>query len=83
MTVISHRGLIKEHARILAAKPAMWGGRNPTVSGIEKLATACQIEWTRAVDQMLASGPHLPVPDRDIDFQSTQSFLVLTKCHGY
>lgn len=48
-----YRGLIKKHARLLAAKPAMWGGRSPSSSQVEKLTTACQTEWTRALEQML------------------------------
>lgn len=47
------RGLIAKHARLLAVKPTMWGGRTPTAAGVEKLATACINEWTRALDQML------------------------------
>lgn len=50
---ICYRGLIAKHARLLAVKPAMWGGRTPTAAGVEKLATACVGEWTRALDQML------------------------------
>lgn len=49
----SNRGLIPTHARQLAVKPAMWGGRTPTAAGVEKLATACVAEWTRALDQLL------------------------------
>ena len=47
------RSLIKKHARQLAAKPAMWGGKSPTPGGIDKLATACVSEWTRAIENML------------------------------
>lgn len=47
------RNLIQKHARLQAVKPAMWGGRTPTAAGIEKLATACVGEWTRALTQML------------------------------
>ncbi|KAL6721847.1 hypothetical protein ACLMJK_000952 [Lecanora helva] len=53
LTKIKSDGLIKKHARQLAVKPAMWGGKNPTSSGAEKLAAACQTEWTRALEQML------------------------------
>ncbi|KAL9635393.1 MAG: hypothetical protein Q9164_003484 [Protoblastenia rupestris] len=45
--------LIEKHARILAIKPAMWGGKNPNASGVEKLANACIAEWTRALDDHL------------------------------
>ena len=47
------RNLIRKHARLQAVKPVMWGGRTPTAAGIEKLATACMDEWTRALTQML------------------------------
>jgi len=53
LTTTFHRSLIRKHARTMAAKPAMWGGRNPTAANVEKLATACQTEWTRALEQML------------------------------
>lgn len=53
LTPIIHRSLIKKHARQLAAKPTMWGGRNPTSANVEKLANACIDEWTRALSQML------------------------------
>ncbi|KAK3176144.1 hypothetical protein OEA41_007466 [Lepraria neglecta] len=53
LTKIKSEGLIRKHAQQLAIKPAMWGGRKPTSSGVEKLANACQTEWTRALDQML------------------------------
>ncbi|KAL2042619.1 hypothetical protein N7G274_004378 [Stereocaulon virgatum] len=53
LTKIKNEGLIKKHAQQLAVKPAMWGGRNPPPSSVEKLANACQIEWTRALDHML------------------------------
>ena len=52
-TIASNRGLIQKHARQQAAKPVMWGGRNPTSSGMEKLSQACVSEWTRALEQML------------------------------
>ena len=48
-----HRNLIRKHARLLAVKPTMWGGRNPSPSGVDKLSTACEQEWTRALTQML------------------------------
>ena len=54
-------GLIAKHARTLAAKPAMWGGRTPTAAGVEKLAIACVAEWTRALDQMLRNWTSPPV----------------------
>ncbi|MCJ1278852.1 hypothetical protein MMC21_006671 [Puttea exsequens] len=50
---IKDESLIRKHARTMAAKPSMWGGRNPTAANVEKLATACQAEWTRALEQML------------------------------
>ena len=53
LTVTFPRSLIKKHARQLATKPAMWGGKTPTAGGIEKLATACTTEWTKALDNML------------------------------
>lgn len=54
-------GLIAKHARTLATKPAMWGGRTPTAAGVEKLASACVAEWTRALDQMLRNWTSPPV----------------------
>ena len=53
LLILLRRGLIQKHARQQAAKPVMWGGRNPTSSGVEKLTQACVAEWTRALDQML------------------------------
>ncbi|KAG7008503.1 hypothetical protein G7Y79_00005g016440 [Physcia stellaris] len=53
LSKIKNKGLIAKHARLLAVKPTMWGGRTPTAAGVEKLATACINEWTRALDQML------------------------------
>ena len=47
------RQLIRKHARLLAVKPEMWGGRTPTARGIEQLATACVNDWTAALNQML------------------------------
>lgn len=57
----SNSGLIAKHARTLATKPAMWGGRTPTAAGVEKLASACVAEWTRALDQMLRNWTSPPV----------------------
>ena len=51
--IIFNRNLVPRHARLLATKPAMWGGRTPTAAGVDKLAAACHAEWTKAVDQML------------------------------
>ncbi|KAL9131964.1 MAG: hypothetical protein Q9217_000244 [Psora testacea] len=53
LTKIKSESLIKKHARLLAAKPAMWGGKSPSAANIEKLANACIAEWTRALDGML------------------------------
>lgn len=50
---IKNENLIRKHARLLAVKPTMWGGRNPSPSGVDKLSTACEQEWTRALHQML------------------------------
>lgn len=55
-----YSNLIAKHARLLAAKPTMWGGKTPTAAGVQKLATACATEWTRAVDQMLRSWTTAP-----------------------
>lgn len=61
LTVMSiRRGLITKHARLLARKPSMWGGQTPTAAGVEKLATACIKEWTRALDQMLRNWSTAP-----------------------
>ncbi|KAL8790414.1 MAG: hypothetical protein Q9195_006371 [Heterodermia aff. obscurata] len=53
LTKIKNQNLITKHARLLARKPTMWGGQTPTAAGVEKLATACIKEWTRALEQML------------------------------
>ncbi|KAI9880961.1 MAG: hypothetical protein M1830_009455 [Pleopsidium flavum] len=53
LTKIQNQRLIQKHAHSLAAQPAMWGGRAPTASGIDQLATACVNEWNRALRQML------------------------------
>ncbi|MCJ1481110.1 hypothetical protein MMC06_001266 [Schaereria dolodes] len=53
LTKIQCEKLIVKHARQLAVKPAMWGGRTPTAAGVEQLATACVTEWTRALTQLL------------------------------
>ncbi|KAL8701389.1 MAG: hypothetical protein Q9201_004927 [Fulgogasparrea decipioides] len=50
---IKEQSLIPHHARLLAAQPAMWGGRAPSASDIDKLATACTTEWTRALTTLL------------------------------
>ncbi|KAL8888029.1 MAG: hypothetical protein Q9215_004481 [Flavoplaca cf. flavocitrina] len=50
--VKDHR-LIPTHARALAAKPVMWGGRNPSSSEVQKLAAACEAEWTRVLTIVL------------------------------
>ncbi|KAI4261372.1 MAG: hypothetical protein L6R42_003430 [Xanthoria sp. 1 TBL-2021] len=46
---VKDQGLIPTHARALAARPAMWGGRKPTSTEIHKLASACEGEWTRVL----------------------------------
>ncbi|MCJ1396347.1 hypothetical protein MMC18_009237 [Xylographa bjoerkii] len=48
-----NQNLIPKHARQLAVKPQMWGGRTPTAAGVEQLAAACVAEWTRALNQLL------------------------------
>ncbi|PGH12770.1 hypothetical protein AJ80_06594 [Polytolypa hystricis UAMH7299] len=53
LTKIQERQLIPKHARELAAKPAMWGGKTPSVTNIEQLANACTAEWNRALSLML------------------------------
>ncbi|MCJ1364540.1 hypothetical protein MMC16_003651 [Acarospora aff. strigata] len=53
LTKIQTENLIVKHARLLAAKPAMWGGQIPTAAGTEQLAAACISEWSRALGQML------------------------------
>ncbi|KAL8948726.1 MAG: hypothetical protein Q9222_005108 [Ikaeria aurantiellina] len=45
--------LIPHHARLLASKPAMWGNRPPSATEIDKLATACANEWSRALATLL------------------------------
>ncbi|MCJ1314920.1 hypothetical protein MMC15_000234 [Xylographa vitiligo] len=50
---IGNANLIPKHARQLAVKPQMWGGRTPTAAGVEQLAAACIAEWTRALTQLL------------------------------
>ncbi|KAI4218771.1 MAG: hypothetical protein L6R40_008752, partial [Gallowayella cf. fulva] len=50
---VKDHGLIPAHARALAAKPVMWGGRKPSATEIQKLASACEGEWTRVVGVLL------------------------------
>ncbi|KAI4237556.1 MAG: hypothetical protein LQ349_001752 [Xanthoria aureola] len=50
---VKDQGLIPSHARALAARPAMWGGRKPTATEIQKLASACEVEWTRVLNIVL------------------------------
>lgn len=50
---VQSQGLIPRHSRLLAAKPAMWGGRKPSAVEIEKLATACADDWTRGLTTLL------------------------------
>ncbi|KAL8639959.1 MAG: hypothetical protein Q9228_003073 [Teloschistes exilis] len=50
---VKEANLIPHYARLLAAKPAMWGGRAPSSTEIERLATACTTEWTRALGTLL------------------------------
>ncbi|KAL2007377.1 hypothetical protein VTN00DRAFT_8815 [Thermoascus crustaceus] len=59
LTKIQNMQLIPKHARALAARPAMWGGRTPSAANIDQLADACIAEWTRALHQMLR---HWDVP---------------------
>ncbi|KAL8651149.1 MAG: hypothetical protein Q9210_003417 [Variospora velana] len=49
----TNRSLIPHHARLLAAKPAMWGGKKPSAADVQKLATMCTNEWTRALTTLL------------------------------
>ncbi|KAA6413902.1 MAG: hypothetical protein FRX48_02264 [Lasallia pustulata] len=53
LSKIQSEQLIRKHARLLAAKPAMWGGQAPTAAQVEQLATACVNEWTAALNRML------------------------------
>ncbi|KAJ9257853.1 hypothetical protein C8Q69DRAFT_508433 [Paecilomyces variotii] len=53
LTKIQEKQLIPKHARILAAKPAMWGDKQPTPELIEWLSNECIKEWTAAVQLML------------------------------
>ncbi|KAL8679843.1 MAG: hypothetical protein Q9186_003909 [Xanthomendoza sp. 1 TL-2023] len=46
-------GLVRVHARALAAKPVMWGGRKPSGAEVQKLAVACEGEWVRVVGLLL------------------------------
>ncbi|KAI4190102.1 MAG: hypothetical protein LQ346_004987 [Caloplaca aetnensis] len=39
--------------QLLAAKPAMWGGKTPSPAEVGQLAAACESEWTRAVTTLL------------------------------
>ncbi|KAK2804881.1 hypothetical protein FQN50_006386 [Emmonsiellopsis sp. PD_5] len=50
---MQERQLIPKHARQIAAKPAMWGGKKPSIRDIEQLSNACIAEWTMALRQML------------------------------
>ncbi|KAL8852052.1 MAG: hypothetical protein Q9221_003077 [Calogaya cf. arnoldii] len=46
-------GLIPTHARSLATRSAMWGGRHPTEREVQKLASACEGEWMRVLGIVL------------------------------
>ncbi|KAI4123766.1 MAG: hypothetical protein LQ338_005115 [Usnochroma carphineum] len=50
---VRDQSLIPRHARLLAAKPAMWGGKAPSAADVEQLAAACTNEWTRALTTLL------------------------------
>ncbi len=50
---LGYRSLVPRHARLLAAKPAMWGGKTPSPAEVGQLAAACESEWTRAVTTLL------------------------------
>ncbi|KAI4092413.1 MAG: hypothetical protein LQ344_003478 [Seirophora lacunosa] len=50
---VKDQALIPRHARLLAAKPAMWGGKKPSAADVEKLATVCADAWTRALMTLL------------------------------
>ncbi|KAL8974379.1 MAG: hypothetical protein Q9197_001374 [Variospora fuerteventurae] len=50
---VKDQSLIPRHARLLAAKPAMWGGKKPSAADVQKLATMCTNEWTRALTTLL------------------------------
>ncbi|KAI4145439.1 MAG: hypothetical protein L6R39_003804 [Caloplaca ligustica] len=50
---VRDQSLIPRHARLLAAKPAMWGGKKPSAADVEQLATKCATEWTRALTTLL------------------------------
>ncbi|KAL8802382.1 MAG: hypothetical protein Q9182_003872 [Xanthomendoza sp. 2 TL-2023] len=50
---VKENGMIAAHARALAAKPVMWGGRKPSGAEVQKLAAACEGEWTRVVGLLL------------------------------
>ncbi|KAL9599639.1 MAG: hypothetical protein Q9219_003723 [cf. Caloplaca sp. 3 TL-2023] len=50
---IQNQSLIPRHARLLAAKPAMWGSRQPSAAEIQQLATACANTWTQALTILL------------------------------
>ncbi|KAL8866539.1 MAG: hypothetical protein Q9174_006245, partial [Haloplaca sp. 1 TL-2023] len=50
---IREKNLIPHHARLLAAKPAMWGNRTPTATEIDKLTSVLTTEWTRALGMLL------------------------------
>ncbi|KAI4134167.1 MAG: hypothetical protein LQ341_006068 [Variospora aurantia] len=50
---VKDQSLIPRHASLLAAKPAMWGGKKPSAADVQKLATMCTNEWTRALTTLL------------------------------
>ena len=45
--------MIPLYASSEAAKPEMWGGRNPEDSEADQLAACFAYEWQEALDQML------------------------------
>ncbi|EXJ79623.1 hypothetical protein A1O3_07902 [Capronia epimyces CBS 606.96] len=50
---IEKENLLTKYARALASKASTWGGRQPTHAEFDRLVSACVVEWTRALRQML------------------------------
>ncbi|PGH11776.1 hypothetical protein AJ79_04677 [Helicocarpus griseus UAMH5409] len=58
---LQEKQLIPKHAKQIAAKPVMWGGRAPTSMEVEQLSNAFVVEWTTALCQMLRRWDQPPV----------------------
>ncbi|KAF9875187.1 hypothetical protein CkaCkLH20_07453 [Colletotrichum karsti] len=53
LTKIQEDGLVSGYAALEAAKPEMWGGRDPSEEEAAQLAACFEYEWNKAVDNML------------------------------